>query len=130
MIEKTAGKTVILFIVLAACASLFLLGGSDKSEQRMQSTLEETLEEMEGIGRVAVYFHYAEQEAENSLAGYFSLAPEKKAPSQPLIGLLVAAQGADDPAVRNRLSKVLANVLQLPEHRIVIVEMKKEGEPF
>lgn len=37
------------------------------------------------------------------------------------------AEGAENPRIRNDLSQILSTVLQLPEHQIVIVEMKKRG---
>lgn len=44
-----------------------------------------------------------------------------------MIGVLLIAEGAEDYAIRNELSRILSSVLQLPEHRVVIVEMKKRG---
>ncbi|WP_162805711.1 hypothetical protein [Sporosarcina sp. PTS2304] len=132
--EKQASKSNVwvfglVMLVFGMMWMIMSLGGEkqNKEEQRMRSTLEETLEQMEGLGKVIVYFHYDEKESESSLAGYFSISPNTTKESTPLKGLLVVAEGAEDPAVRNGLSQLLANVLQLPEHRIVIVEMKKRG---
>lgn len=133
--EKPTGKPRLIMIglMVMVCSVLYItttanVGGEKqkKEEKRMLSTLEETLEQMEGLGNVKVYFHYDEKEEESPLANYFSASTTSKSQS-PLQGLLVVADGADDPAVRNGLSQLLANVLQLPEHRIVIVEMKKRG---
>ncbi|PIC62767.1 hypothetical protein CSV79_15385 [Sporosarcina sp. P13] len=134
-LEKPAGKSNLLVIGLLMLVFGIIwitsmgLGGEkqSKEEKRMLSSLEETLEQMEGLGKVTVYFHYDEKESENSLAGYFSISSNATKESSPLKGLLVVAEGAEDPTVRNGLSQLLANVLQLPEHRIVIVEMKKRG---
>jgi len=133
--EKPTGKPRLIMIGLMVMVVSVLyitstanVGGEKqkKEEKRMLSTLEETLEQMEGLGKVTVYFHYDEKEEESPLANYFSVSSTSKNQS-PLQGLLVVAEGAEDPAVRNGLSQLLANVLQLPEHRIVIVEMKKRG---
>ncbi|WP_153722364.1 hypothetical protein [Sporosarcina cascadiensis] len=134
--QKTTKKSQILLVgLMLMVGSIFFitssgsLGGekNKKEEKRLLSTFEETLEQMEGIGAVKVYFHYDERELESSLAGYFSMSAAQDKSRSELKGLLVVAEGAEDPAVRNELSQLLANVLQLPEHRIVIVEMKKRG---
>ncbi|EGQ27764.1 hypothetical protein ABZ756_01300 [Mammaliicoccus sciuri] len=134
--QKTKKKSQMLLVglMMIVFGILYItstesLGGENrkKEEQRLQSTLEETLEQMEGLGKVTVYFHYDEREVESSLAGYFSISDTQAKNESKLKGLLVVAEGAEDQAVRNELSQLLANVLQLPEHRIVIVEMKKRG---
>lgn len=132
-LEKPAGKSnkLVIGLVMLVFGGLWIttLGGGtqQKEEKRMQSTLEETLEQMDGLGKVTVYFHYDEKESESSLAGYFSMSPTVAKERSPLKGLLVVAEGVENPAIRNSLSQLLANVLQLPEHRIVIVEMKNRG---
>ncbi|WP_153732923.1 hypothetical protein [Sporosarcina obsidiansis] len=135
--QKPAKKSQMLLVglMMIVFGILFItstgnLGGEKqkKEEKRLLSTLEETLEQMEGLGKVTVYFHYDERETESSLAGYFSISASTPKNSSQLKGLLVVAEGVEDPAVRNGLSQLLANVLQLPEYRIVIVEMKKKGE--
>lgn len=126
-------QTLLVGLMMAGIVILFIttigeIGGERQTREEKQalSTLEETLEQMDGLGKVVVYFHYDEQGVEESLSSYFSISsPSKK--ERPLKGLLVVAEGAEDAAVRNELSNILANVLQLPEHRIVIVEMKKRG---
>ena len=136
MVEKPAGKPrlILIGLMVMVCGILYIISTADaggvkqkKEDKRMLSTLEETLEQMEGRGRVKVYFHYDEKQEDSPLANYFSAPDTAK---KPLQGLLVVAEGAEDPSVRNGLSQLLANVLQLPEHRIVIVEMKKRGNQY
>lgn len=135
--QKPMRKSQALLVgfLLAVFVAVFItntgvMGGEkQKKEERLLSALEETLEQMEGLGKVSVYFHYDERATDQALAGYFSISAASSKKGTNLKGLLVVAEGAEDPAVRNGLSQLLANVLQLPEHRIVIVEMKKKGEP-
>ena len=82
---------------------------------------------IEGIGEVTLYFHYENGEATNPLSDYFSISTASAKKGNELQGVLVVAEGAEDFKIKNKLSKILSTVLQLPEHRIVIVEMKKRG---
>jgi len=102
--------------------------GQMEEDSRAYAALEQALMEIEGVGEVKLYFHYQEGEAVNPLTDYFSLSTaqvEKGADN--LQGILVIAEGAADPGIQNKLSKLLSAVIQLPEYRIVIVEMKKRG---
>jgi len=104
--------------------------GQMEEDSRAYAALEQALMEIEGVGEVKLYFHYQEEEGEavSPLTDYFSLSTtqvEKRADN--LQGILVIAEGAADPGIQNKLSKLLSAVIQLPEYRIVIVEMKKRG---
>ena len=83
---------------------------------------------IEGVGEVSLYFHYEHRESTNPLSDYFSMSQQHRLNKwNDLQGVLVVAEGAEDFKIQNELSKILSTVLQLPEHRIVIVEMKKRG---
>lgn len=84
---------------------------------------------IEGVGKVAIYYHNNDSDKEDPLSNYFSLSQTKTEKiSKPIQGILVVAEGGGDPVIQNLLSKTLATVLQLPEHQIVIVEMKNGEE--
>lgn len=99
----------------------------EKKEGTTETTaLEQALNQMEGVGRVAIYFHPSELKEERSpLADYFN--KQSAAEDTGSTGVLVVAEGAGHPGVKSELTRLLSAVLQIPEHRIVIVEMKKRG---
>ena len=123
--------------LLAGCAALLILfpaltgwGKGGKEQEAVRTELESVLSEIRGVGSVRIYRQDGEQAEDGgmlSLAGYFGSSPAGGGDT-PSGGVLVVAEGAGDPAVRNELARILSGVLQLPEHRIVVVEMKKEGE--
>ena len=112
-------------------SSIFGIGGEKRQieeDSREYVALEQALMKIAGVGEVALYFHYAHAEEANPLSDYFSLSSKQAGnKSDPLQGVLVIAEGAENPRIRNDLSQILSTVLQLPEHQIVIVEMKKRG---
>ena len=120
--------TIIILVIIFINSSLGGIGGEKgkKEESQQFVALEEALMKIEGVGEVSLYFHYDNGETVSPLSDYFSLSSgaEKKGG---LIGVLLIAEGAEDYAIRNELSRILSTVLQLPEHRVVIVEMKKRG---
>lgn len=120
--------TIIILVIIFINSSLGGIGGEKgkKEESQQFAALEEALMKIEGVGEVSLYFHYDSGETVSPLSDYFSLSSgaEKKGG---LIGVLLIAEGAEDYAIRNELSRILSSVLQLPEHRVVIVEMKKRG---
>lgn len=121
--------TIIILVIIFINSSLGGIGGEKgkKEENREFVELEDALMKIEGIGEVSLYLHYVNGESTNPLSDYFSLSTASAKKGNPLQGILVVAEGAEDAKIRNELSKILTAVLQLPEHRIVIVEMKKRG---
>lgn len=137
--EKITMKTRILMLILIVILVLTFLemrNPSGKqheiglSNTRMEdSSLAEVLTQIEGVGEVAIYFHSIKDSTPSSLASYFAAtSPADKTSKQPLEGVLVIAEGASDPVIKNELTAILSTVLQLPAHRVVIVEMKHEEE--
>jgi len=141
-VEK--GKTKIPFplvVGLIAIIALFFFsslgnggffgGGEEQSGKAVDGSLKMVLSEIEGVGEVELYFYHGDRQngtgrtSNDFLSDYFSGTGSK---SEELIGLLVVAEGADDIKVKKQLQDILTRVLQLPEHRIVIVPMKKKGE--
>ncbi|KXH87480.1 hypothetical protein [Sporosarcina sp. HYO08] len=120
---------VIVFVIIFINSSLGGIGGEkeQKKESRELAALEETLMQIEGIGDIQLYFHYKNGESADPLSDYFSPATASSKKGNDLQGILVVAEGAGDLKIQSRLSSILSTVLQLPEHRIVIVEMKKRG---
>ncbi|MET3574793.1 hypothetical protein ACFFIY_10750 [Bhargavaea ullalensis] len=123
--------------LLAAGAALLILfpaltgwGKGGGEVEAVRTGLESVLSEIQGVGSVRIYRQDAEEGGDSgmlSLAGYFG-GGSTGTGDTPSGGVLVVAEGAGDPKVRNELVRILSGVLQLPEHRIVVVEMKKEGE--
>ncbi|WP_277587452.1 hypothetical protein [Psychrobacillus antarcticus] len=90
------------------------------------------LEKINGVGKVAVYFHYeesAEKTAESD-ASFFQWTSDTKKDKEKLIGILVVAEGANDKRIQNSLIKTLSSVLQIAPHRIVIEEMELEDKKY
>lgn len=123
---------IVVFIVVVLGSNLLGIGGgqsTDNQERTEEHALERTLAQIEGVGRIAIYYYDGQSEKEESLTNYFSLSqPTDNRQTNEMKGILVVAEGGGDPIIQNLLSKTLATVLQLPEHQIVIVEMKQEEE--
>ena len=122
--------SIIVLIIIFINSSFFGIGGEKGKEGESQeyNALEEALMKMEGVGEVSIYFHYEDSEEQNPLADYFSLSKTEVKKENSLRGVLVIAEGAEELGIRIELSKILSAVLQLPEHRIIIAEMKKRGK--
>lgn len=122
------GTMLVLVIIFLNVGNLGIGGEGRKVEEdkRAEAVLEGTLGKIEGVGEVELYFHYNKDEEMNPLSDYFSLSQTKaETRTNNIEGILVVAEGGGDPLIRNTLSGLLATVLQLPEHRIVIVEMSE-----
>lgn len=124
--------TIIIVVILFMNSGIFEIGGKDEESEnkRAYAELEETLMKIEGVGEVAVYFHYdkSTDESMNPLTNYFSTSsPQMEKRASHAEGVLVVAEGAENQKIKNELVQILSTVLQLPEHRIIIVEMKKRG---
>lgn len=104
-------------------------GGSTIENRTEEHALAQTLAQIEGVGNIAIYYYDGQVEKEDALTHYFSLSqPAVREQQKGRKGILVVAEGGGNPAIQNLLSKTLSTVLQLPEHHIVIVEMKQEEE--
>ena len=121
--------TILLFILLNPPWSTGGNTGGEKGkkEESLSTTaLEKALQQMEGVGEISIYFHPSTVAKEQSpLSDYFMKS--EAASTTDVTGVLVVAQGADQPGLKSELTQLLSAVLQLPEHRIVIVEMTKRG---
>jgi stage III sporulation protein AG len=134
--QKTSRKThtillgtIVLLVIIFINSSLDVIGGEKgkKEESGEFVALQEALMKIEGIGEVSLYFHYEDGASADPLSDYFSMSTASAKKGSELKGILVVAEGAEDFKIKNELSKILSTVLQLPEHRIAIVEMKKRG---
>lgn len=125
--------TMLVLVIIFMNAGILGIGGEKtkiEEDSREDAVLARTLGKIEGVGEVELYFHYNEGEETNPLSDYFSLSQTKaENRTNNIEGILVVAEGGGNPVIKNTLSKMLATVLQLPEHRIVIVEMKKGRNP-
>ena len=141
VMEKSTSKSktrtilfmsILVLVIFFMNSGIFEIGGNsgEVEDTRVYAALEQSLMKIEGVGEVTLYFHSNENNEElvNPLSNYFSTSTSQtKKNSKPIEGILVVAEGAKDPAIKNELARILSAVLQLPEHRIVIVEMKKRG---
>ncbi|WP_107841834.1 hypothetical protein [Metasolibacillus meyeri] len=85
------------------------------------SSLEQTLQEMAGVGQVKVYVHY-EQQGEAIFSDYF------RAKEGRVTGILIVSEGAVEPTVQRELLQVVSRVMEIPTHRIMIVPMRNKGD--
>ena len=99
-------------------------------EVHTKDELSAILEKIHGVGKVSIYFHYAER-TENKMESdlsFFQWTSDSKMEKEELIGILVVAEGASDKRIKNNLIKTLSSVLQISPHRIVIEEMELEDK--
>ena len=105
---------------------------TDNAVNYTTENLTSILEKINGVGKVAVYFHYensSEQTAESDIS-FFQWTSDTKKDKEKLIGILVVAEGANDKRIQNSLIKTLSSVLQISPHRIVIEEMELEDKKY
>ena len=135
--QKTTRKThtillgtIVVLVIIFINSSLGVIGGEKgkKEESGEFVALQEALMKIEGIGEVSLYFHYENGESANPLSDYFSMSTASAKKGSELQGVLVVVEGAEDFKIKNKLSKILSTVLQLPEHRIAIVVNEEKGE--
>lgn len=124
--------TLLVLVIIFMNSGIFGIGGEKTKIEEASgkyAELEQALMRVEGVGEVTLYIHSNNGEETNPLSDYFSLSttPKKDTRADNVGGILVVAEGAKDLGIKNELSKILSAVTQLPEHRIVIVEMKKRG---
>lgn len=106
-----------------AVFSLYQL--TDEPAQEMGGTEEDlvkTLEQIAGVGQVAVYFH-SEQNSESTFNSYFQMEE-----GSGISGVLIVAEGATSPRLIELLQNSVSQILQLPKHRVVIVPMEMKEE--
>jgi stage III sporulation protein AG len=124
------GLLFVLFIIFIYSNVSGIGGGKERvdGERTEYDALEQALMKIDGIGEVTIYSHYEKNDSTNTLSDYFSMSTTKNTKENELRGILVIAEGAGDLLIQSKLKKILSAVLQLPEHRIVVVEMKSKGE--
>jgi len=130
-VEKKWTKLNILIIPIAIFAFIAYVSvtGNASSEQydtlSPEGRLEQALSEIEGVGKVKVYFHYDEtpSNAEDKLSNYF-----RSSNNTTVSGLLIVSEGAKDPKVQMQLLETVSKVMQMPAHRIMIVPMESKGD--
>lgn len=88
---------------------------TDQPDKTAEQPLATALMQMEGVGRVELYIHYPEKSA-----SFFDVADNSSAP----VGVLVIAEGANQPSTRHKLRQTVASVLQISQHRIQVEPME------
>lgn len=131
--QKISNKLFILLIVAVACITFLqfqpktLNTGREQLDGEEETRLEAVLQEIEGVGHVEVYFHQPTgKNSSDSLL--FSDYFQKQVPVSESGGVLIVAEGAENVFIRTELAEIISKILQLPQHRIVIVPMKKREE--
>lgn len=134
-VEKTRKKTLPLMVIMLIVASVglfFMLPSNqtNSTDQQVSYTneekLEQTLEAMQGVGKIKMYFYYGEMTAEldeNNLFSQYFRSTDQSAKN--VTGMLIVSEGANDIFVKNEIRTVVSQVMQLPIHRIIIVPMEK-----
>lgn len=127
-------KTTVIIVLLTFIIVLFFITDSSFEQHKNKSTqtengnhLETVLKKMEGVGEVEIFLYYGEEEKKTPLSNYFSNSSSSPKTGSNVQGVLVVAEGASNVKMKNELIHIFASVLQVPEHRIVIVEMKDRG---
>lgn len=136
--QKPTGKMqVILFIAITVLVFILLnppwksegatSGKSNEKEGNTEAAaLETALKKIDGVGEVSIYLHPPKGAKEQSpLSDYFTKSADSN--TNEATGVLVVAEGAGKTGLKSELTRILSAVLQVPEHRIVIVEMTKRG---
>ena len=121
--------SLLVLVIISMNSGIFGIGGDRGQIEETNNEfrdLEEALMDIEGVGEVKLYLHSNNIEDKSPLSDYFSLSTTREdSKKNPIEGVLVVAEGADNPGIKIELKRILSTVLQLPEHRIVI--MKKRG---
>lgn len=114
----TTKDTVMKIVTVIIIASIFLLAISiltDDNDSRKQisddngateRTLAKFLSGVEGAGEVSVMMQYNSKEA--------------------VTGVIVSAEGAKDPVVKNNISKGVAILFDIPPSNVMVFEKKQE----
>ena len=119
----------LVLVIISMNSGIFGIGGDRGQIEETNKEFEglvEALMHIEGVGEVKLYLHSNNTEDKSPLSDYFTLSTTREdSKKNPIEGVLVVAEGADNPGIKLELKRTLSTVLQLPEHRIVI--MKKRG---
>lgn len=120
--EKRLSRPLLIVAVIIVVIFLVITQNSSVStDSPAESLLEQSLQEIEGVGQVKVYVHY-EQKTQALLSDYF------RSSEGGVTGVLVVSEGAVDPSIQRELMEVISRVMQIPAHRIMIVPMRKKGD--
>jgi len=114
MSKESMTKIIMALIVTAVCfLSLSILADSDDSRKLIsdnngasESALCSILSEVKGAGSVNVLVEYGE---ENTVSG-----------------VIVTAEGADDPVVKNDIIKGVSTLYDIPVSSVMVFEKKEE----
>lgn len=119
--EKRLNLPLIIIPILLVAIFLFTNQKTPATNGQNESSLEQTLQEMAGVGQVKVYVHY-EGQSDAILSDYF------RAKEGRVTGVLIVSEGAVKPAVQRELLQVVSRVMEIPVHRIMIVPMRNKGD--
>ncbi|MEK4229903.1 hypothetical protein [Solibacillus sp. FSL H8-0538] len=131
MEKKRAGRPLLLILAVMIVVIAYSMWTSTSSDSQAGSVtseqqLAQVLQEIHQVGQVTVYFHYGELVGEEQfmLSNYFRSAGGEAG----ITGVLIVAEGASNPAIKQLLKDSVSSVMQLPQHRIVIVPMQKKED--
>lgn len=120
--EKRLSRPLLIVPVIIFVIYLVITQNTSVStDSHAESLLEQTLQEIEGVGQVKVYVHY-EQQTQALLSDYF------RSNEGGVTGVLIVSEGAVEPRIQRELMEVVSRVMQIPAHRIMIVPMRKKGD--
>ncbi|MFC5557816.1 hypothetical protein ACFPN4_01575 [Ureibacillus thermophilus] len=129
--EKKWTKLNFLIIPIAVLAFILYISSTSDSASGFETLspegrLEQALSEIEGVGKVKVYFHYDENPSKSNetLSNYFRSTNQ----TTTISGLLIVSEGAKNPAIQRQLLETVSKVMQMPAHRIMIVPMESKGD--
>lgn len=128
---KQAPVLLLIPILLIFLMNWSVFGGDEHSFNQQDAQeidkLEDVLGTINGVGNVKVYYHEDPTSQKSNLSNYF--VEKDHLNGGPIQGILVVAEGGEDPYIRATLLKAISTIFQLAEHQVMIVEMEK-GRAF
>lgn len=120
--KKAIRPLLIMGMCIALVVTYFMTDEPAQEARSGEEKLAQTLQQIEGVGDVVVYFHTA-ADRQTTLSSYFRYEEETG-----IGGVLIVAEGATNPKMIQLLQNSVSQILQLPKHRIVIVPMEMGEE--
>ncbi|MBR3811788.1 MAG: hypothetical protein IKJ16_05610 [Agathobacter sp.] len=125
---KEKGNKYVVFVLIGLLILVLCIPTGTKEEASyekeesttsLQNQLEQVLSSMEGVGKVKVMI--TTQEDTNSSFGIEDSTGE-------VSGVLVVAEGAGSPSVKERIKEAIKALFSIDVHKISIVKMRPQEE--
>lgn len=131
MEKKRANRPLLVVLAVILVVILYSMWTATSPDNQASNLTDEqklaqVLEEIYQVGQVTVYFHYGEMVnlEQSTFSNYF----RSTGGGATITGVLIVAEGASTPAIKQLLSDSVSSVMQIPHHRIIIVPMQKRED--